>query len=325
MPILVWLIEQPEDLIVVDTGETARGRPSPAISPAGSRSSARPARMGAARRWGDAPELRRLGFAPDDVRWVVLAHFHTDHVGGLAPSPRNEIWSVTGRVPGGARLMGQAHGFLPSTGPTAALRPGRGRVEAIRPFPASARLTRARDVTSFPRQATPAAACRSPSRTATRSPSSPATPPAPRPSCSTDDPTVSRPSRRGRSDARPKPAPRRPAPRRLAPESTSDGRTAPLARPQHRRRRDEAMSEFETAVSVQRAMDDVFTCVSDPLNMPHWYSAVQTSTGCPEANHGPAAPSCDAAPQRRSAQRDGDRRHGPPHGSPSRPRPGPRR
>ena len=36
------------------------------------------------------------------------------------------------------------------------------------------------------------------------------------------------------------------------------------------------MSEFETAISIQRAIDDVFAYVSDPLNMPHWYSAVQT-------------------------------------------------
>ena len=36
------------------------------------------------------------------------------------------------------------------------------------------------------------------------------------------------------------------------------------------------MSEFETAVSIHRAIDDVFAYISDPLNMPHWYSAVQT-------------------------------------------------
>ena len=36
------------------------------------------------------------------------------------------------------------------------------------------------------------------------------------------------------------------------------------------------MSEFETAISIHRAIDDVFAYVSDPLNMPHWYSAVQT-------------------------------------------------
>jgi uncharacterized protein YndB with AHSA1/START domain len=36
------------------------------------------------------------------------------------------------------------------------------------------------------------------------------------------------------------------------------------------------MSEFKTAVGIQRAIEDVFAYVSDPLNMPQWYSAVQT-------------------------------------------------
>jgi hypothetical protein len=35
------------------------------------------------------------------------------------------------------------------------------------------------------------------------------------------------------------------------------------------------MSTFETGVSIGRAMDDVFAYVSNPLNMPEWYSAVQ--------------------------------------------------
>ena len=35
------------------------------------------------------------------------------------------------------------------------------------------------------------------------------------------------------------------------------------------------MSVFETAVGIRRPIDDVFAYVSDPLNMPSWYSAVQ--------------------------------------------------
>jgi uncharacterized membrane protein len=36
------------------------------------------------------------------------------------------------------------------------------------------------------------------------------------------------------------------------------------------------MSDFETAVSIERAIDVVFAYLADPLNMPHWYSAVQS-------------------------------------------------
>jgi glyoxylase-like metal-dependent hydrolase (beta-lactamase superfamily II) len=90
MPILAWLIEHPEGLIVVDTGETARAT-QPGYFP----------------RWHPyfrlgmtlfvepeqeiGPQLRDLGFSPADVRWVVLTHLHTDHAGGLAHFPDSEI------------------------------------------------------------------------------------------------------------------------------------------------------------------------------------------------------------------------------------------
>lgn len=35
------------------------------------------------------------------------------------------------------------------------------------------------------------------------------------------------------------------------------------------------MSAFDTGVRIERAIGDVFAYVSDPLNMPRWYSAVQ--------------------------------------------------
>jgi uncharacterized protein YndB with AHSA1/START domain len=35
------------------------------------------------------------------------------------------------------------------------------------------------------------------------------------------------------------------------------------------------MSAFTTAVHIRRPIEDVFVYASDPLNMPHWYSAVQ--------------------------------------------------
>jgi uncharacterized protein YndB with AHSA1/START domain len=36
------------------------------------------------------------------------------------------------------------------------------------------------------------------------------------------------------------------------------------------------MTEFKTSVSIRRPIEDVFAYVSDPLNFPHWNSAVQT-------------------------------------------------
>ena len=93
LPIYAWLIEHPEGLIVVDTGETARAG-EPGYFPRW-----HPYFKLAVREWVQpedeiGPRLRALGFSPDDVRWVILTHLHTDHAGGLAHFPRSDTWDA---------------------------------------------------------------------------------------------------------------------------------------------------------------------------------------------------------------------------------------
>lgn len=38
-----------------------------------------------------AAQLRRMGHAPEDVRWVVLSHFHGDHIAGMHAFPNARI------------------------------------------------------------------------------------------------------------------------------------------------------------------------------------------------------------------------------------------
>ena len=146
LPILAWLIEHPEGLIVVDTGETARiGEPGyfPRWHPY--------FRLGV-REWVQpeeeiGPRLRALGFSPDDVRWVVLTHFHTDHAGGLAHFPNSEIIAAKSDYELARGLLGQARGFLPQHWPDwfAPTLVEHGR-KPFGPFPASTTLTAAGDV-----------------------------------------------------------------------------------------------------------------------------------------------------------------------------------
>lgn len=84
LPIYAWVVEHPEGVIVVDTGETARAT-QPGYFPGW-----QPYFRFAVKEWVSpneeiGPQLRRLGIDPQhDVRWLVLTHLHTDHAGGLA-------------------------------------------------------------------------------------------------------------------------------------------------------------------------------------------------------------------------------------------------
>jgi glyoxylase-like metal-dependent hydrolase (beta-lactamase superfamily II) len=83
LPVNIFLVEHPDGLCLFDTGQTARAadpvRYFPRWYPF-----FRLSRFELSPEEEAAPQLRRLGFDPADVRWVVLSHLHTDHVGGLA-------------------------------------------------------------------------------------------------------------------------------------------------------------------------------------------------------------------------------------------------
>jgi N-acyl homoserine lactone hydrolase len=150
LPILAWLVEHPEGLIVVDTGETARVAEPGYLTPwqpyfrFGVREQVAPEdEIG--------PQLRALGFDPGDVRWVVLTHFHTDHAGGLAHFPSSEIVSsrVDHRYSRG--LLGKVRGFLPQHWPQGFSPTLTDFTDGpFGPFEASATLTAAGDVHLVP-------------------------------------------------------------------------------------------------------------------------------------------------------------------------------
>ena len=147
LPIHAWLIEHPEGLIVVDTGETAH------VSDPGYFPRWHPYFKLGVKEWVEpedeiGPRLTAMGFAPDDVRWVILTHLHTDHAGGLAHFPKSEILLHRPEFASASGFMGKARGFLPHRWPQW-FSPHLFELdeEILGPFSRSLRVTEAGDVT----------------------------------------------------------------------------------------------------------------------------------------------------------------------------------
>ncbi|MBV7332290.1 N-acyl homoserine lactonase family protein [Chloroflexi bacterium TSY] len=90
LPIYVWVIEHPEGLIVIDTGIPADANKRiwfPPFMPLVQRA----AKFDMTPEQEVGPQLRQLGFSPDDVRRVVMTHLHQDHDGGLHHFPKAEF------------------------------------------------------------------------------------------------------------------------------------------------------------------------------------------------------------------------------------------
>jgi glyoxylase-like metal-dependent hydrolase (beta-lactamase superfamily II) len=150
LPILAWLVEHEEGLIVVDTGETARAS-QPGHFPAWHPYFRFAVRARVAPEEEIGPQLKRLGFSPSDVRLVVLTHLHTDHAGGLDHFPDSEILVTREELAFASGTLGRVRGYLPDRWPTW-LQPTLVDFEhrPFGPFARSLTLTRAGDVTLLP-------------------------------------------------------------------------------------------------------------------------------------------------------------------------------
>lgn len=141
LPIYAWLIEHPEGLILVDSGETRLAPASPLV----------PGQL-LLEPSDELPErLRQLGVRPGDIRTVVLTHLHGDHVNGLAGLPQLPLLASAAelramRSPGG-RLLSRLTIHPPAWFAPA---PIEFRPEPIGGFSHSYPLTRAGDVRAVP-------------------------------------------------------------------------------------------------------------------------------------------------------------------------------
>ncbi|MFN8499127.1 MAG: N-acyl homoserine lactonase family protein [Anaerolineae bacterium] len=93
LPILTWVIEHPEGVIVIDTGETSRVVEPDFFNcdPGSNFVFRRILRFLVRPEEEIGAQMQGLGIAPESVRWVVQTHLHCDHAGGLDAFPVSEI------------------------------------------------------------------------------------------------------------------------------------------------------------------------------------------------------------------------------------------
>jgi glyoxylase-like metal-dependent hydrolase (beta-lactamase superfamily II) len=141
LPVNVFLLDHPDGLCLFDAGQTVRAA-DPGYLPRW-HPFMRLSRFELGRADQADAQLARIGVDPATVRWVVLSHLHTDHVGGLEDFRHAEVlvspveW---GRARG---VGGRVRGYLPQRWPRG-LSPR--LIEwsdgPVGPFPRSRRLTR---------------------------------------------------------------------------------------------------------------------------------------------------------------------------------------
>lgn len=94
MPVWVWVIEHPEGVIVVDTGENADVLKPAYFNQVGLFNryvNHKTIRFGITREQEIDRQLVKLGIGPDRIRSVVMTHLHLDHTDGIRHFPRTEI------------------------------------------------------------------------------------------------------------------------------------------------------------------------------------------------------------------------------------------
>jgi len=117
LPVNVFLVHHPDGLCLFDTGQTARAA-EPGYHPRW-HPFHRLARFELRPEDEIGPQLQRSGIDPGAVRWVVLSHLHTDHVGGVGAFAGAEV--IVSRVEWehARGLSGRMRGYLPQHWPLA--------------------------------------------------------------------------------------------------------------------------------------------------------------------------------------------------------------
>jgi glyoxylase-like metal-dependent hydrolase (beta-lactamase superfamily II) len=111
LPVHAFAVAHPEGVCLFDTGQSARA-----------------SRAGYHPSWHPYLRLARFELEPEDevaaqldphaVRWVVLSHLHTDHVGGLSAFAHAEVLVTRTEWERASGVSGRLRGYLPQHWPS---------------------------------------------------------------------------------------------------------------------------------------------------------------------------------------------------------------
>ncbi len=94
-PVLSWILEHPEGLIIVDTGEQAEARNletyMACADPASQFFITKNFHLQSSSEMELGSQLRLLGLEPNDVRYVIQTHLHFDHANGFQFVPKAKV------------------------------------------------------------------------------------------------------------------------------------------------------------------------------------------------------------------------------------------
>ncbi len=117
LPIYAWVIEHPEGIIVVDTGETHKTK-SPGYLPKWHPYYAMAVDFDVKPEDEIGPKLKNMGIDPvKDVKKVIMTHLHTDHAGGMYHFPNSEIMINSNEYKLATGISGILSGYLPHRWP----------------------------------------------------------------------------------------------------------------------------------------------------------------------------------------------------------------
>src|SRR5262249_45570366 len=141
LPVNTFLVEHRDGLCLFDTGQTARAT-APGYFPWW-QPFFRLARFELTPDDEISAQLHGLGVAPGDLRWVVLSHLHTDHVGDVGSFRGCDVVVSSTEWELARGLKGRIRGYLPQYWP-AGLAPTEMRLDAggFGPFPGAYDLSR---------------------------------------------------------------------------------------------------------------------------------------------------------------------------------------